>query len=145
MYADVRATSEPAPLDAIVWGTAKHTSRAGHVVRLRRSGADEVLFHRDGRHTEGTWSAVLGVVDGALYSAESEVLPSIAAAAYRQYAREAGVPVVSEGPPVGCPALYVASSLRELCPVVELDGKALAGWDPVGMRLRALSVACAGD
>lgn len=139
MYAPVRAVLAASVDDPITWGPAKHTSRAGHVVRLRRSGADEVLFHRDGRLTEGTWSAVLGVADGALYSADSGVLPSISAAAYRDLARAAGVRVVPEGPPVDCPALYVCSSLRELCPVVQLDATPRSGWEPVGIRLRALS------
>jgi branched-subunit amino acid aminotransferase/4-amino-4-deoxychorismate lyase len=145
LYAPIRAVSAAAPDDPVLWGESKHTSRAGHRVRLRQSGSDEVLFHRKGRFTEGTWSAILGVSDGVLYSETHGVLPSISAARLRELAAGVGIGVASCGPPLDCPNLYVASSLRGLCPVIDLDGVRRDGWEPVGIRLRGLSARDDGD
>lgn len=121
-------------------GAVKHGSRAPWVVALRRSGADEVLLvDENGRFTEGTTSAILAVVDGAVQLApeDGRILPSTMRREVIARARQLGVEVVEMGPPADGPwdGLYIASSTRDLAPVVELDGQPLPGWEPVGRRL----------
>jgi branched-subunit amino acid aminotransferase/4-amino-4-deoxychorismate lyase len=103
---------------------------------------DEVLLvDGDGRFTEGTTCAIAAVVDGVLWTAphDGRILVSTTLCEVVERAERLGIPVKREGPPASGPwdALYVCSTTRELAPVVELDGKSLPGWDPVGTRLAA--------
>jgi len=120
-------------------GAVKHGSRAPWVVALRRSGVDEVmLVDENNRFTEGTTSAILAVCDGTVRMApeDGRILPSTMRNEIRDRAIQLGIPVVEEAPPAAgsWDGLYIASSTRDLAPVVELDGVALPGWDPVGRR-----------
>jgi branched-subunit amino acid aminotransferase/4-amino-4-deoxychorismate lyase len=121
-------------------GSAKHGSRAGWMAAVARSGAEEVLLvDRDGRFTEGTTSAIVAVVDGVVLTAPNDgrILPSVTVVSLLARAEARGVPVVRRGAASSGPwdALYLASTLRVLAPVVELDGVALSGWDPIGRAL----------
>ena len=64
-------------------------------------------------------------------------MPSGPARANRPAQRRPLLALRREGPPAAGPwdGLYIASVTRDLCPVVEIDGVALPGWDPVGKRL----------
>lgn len=140
VHAPVRAARGRHRDDPVLPGSVKHGSRASWVVAVQRAGVDEVLLVDErGRFTEGTTSAILAVIDGALWTApdDGRILASTACAEIVGRAKEAGIPVLRQGPPADHPweGLYVASSLRDLCPVVELDGRPLAGWDPVGRLL----------
>jgi branched-chain amino acid aminotransferase len=126
--------------DPVLPGFVKHGSRASFVLALQRSGVDEVLLVDDfQRFTEGTTSAILAVIDGALWTApdDGRILASTACAEVLERARMNSVPVLRQGPPADHPweGLYIASSLRDLCPVIELDRKPLPGWDPIGRLL----------
>jgi branched-subunit amino acid aminotransferase/4-amino-4-deoxychorismate lyase len=86
-------------------------------------------------------SASAAVIDGVLWTAphDGRILVSTTLCETVERAHQLGIPVRREGPPASGPwdGLYVCSTTRELAPVVELDGKALVGWDPVGTRLAA--------
>ncbi len=124
-------------------GSIKHGSRLPWIMAERTSGADVVLLvDASGRFTEGTACGVLAVVDGTLYTAPNDgrILPSTTVAEIVRTAERVGVPVLREGPPAHGPwdGLYVASATRHLAPVVEIDGVALSGWEPIGRRLAGL-------
>lgn len=140
IHGPVRAVRGVHRDDPVLPGSVKHGSRASWVVAVRRSGVDEVLLVDErGRFTEGTTSAILAVIDGAVWTApeDGRILASTACAEILERARNLGVPVLRRGPPADHPweGLYIASSLRDLCPVVELDGEPLPGWDPIGRLL----------
>ena len=142
IHGPVRAVRGKHRDDPVLPGSIKHGSRASWVVAVKRSGVDEVLLVDDrGKFTEGTTCAILAVIDGALWTApeDGRVLASTAVAEILERAQNVGVPVLRQRPPADHPweGLYVASSLRDLCPVVELDGQPLPGWDPIGRLLRS--------
>ena len=127
--------------DAFVDGSVKHRSRMGWMLSVRQAGGDEMLLvdHR-GRFTEGTSCAVLAVVSGAVHTAawDRRILRSTTLERLLEHAERLSIPIVREGASAAGPfdALYVASTTRGIAPVVELDGQALPGWDPVGEKLR---------
>ena len=128
--------------EPVLGGAVKHGSRLPWIVAVRESGVDEVLMvDAQGRFTEGTTCGILAVIDGVLYTApfDGRILESTTVTDILQRARALGVEVRREGPPARGPwdGLYVASATRDLAPVVELDGEALATWDPVGRALAA--------
>ncbi len=136
----VRCARGPHRPDPFLGGAVKHTSRASWGVAVANSGVDEVLLvDADGRFTEGTTCAILAVVDGVLCTAphDGRILESTTVTDLIDRAASIGVPVRREAPRADGPwdGLYIASSTRDLCPVVALDGVALPGWDPVGRRL----------
>ena len=145
-HGPLRAVRGPHRDEPVLGGAVKHGSRLPWIVAVRESGADEVLMVDDeGRFTEGTTCGVLAVVDGVLYTApfDGRILESTTVTDILARAERLGVPVRREGPPAEGPwdALYVASATRDLAPVVELDGTALAAWDPVGRALAGLPTA----
>jgi len=83
----------------------------------------------------------LAVLDGALWLApdDGRVLPSTTVDAVLARADRLGIRWRREGPPAAGPwqGLYVASTTRDLAPVVELDGDVLPGWESVGRALAA--------
>lgn len=140
MHAPVRCARGPHVEDPFLPGFVKHGSRAGWVVAVRRAGVDDVLrVDGQGRFTEGTTCAILAVIGGTLWTAphDGRILESTACRAVLRRAEALGVPVRREGPSAAGPwdGLYVASATRGLAPVVELDGEALPGWEPIGRRL----------
>ncbi|NCG18121.1 MAG: hypothetical protein GWP91_03805 [Rhodobacterales bacterium] len=121
-------------------GSVKHSSRAPWVAAVRRSGVDEVLLVDDqGRFTEGTASSIFAVVDGALWTAphDGRVLESTTCVEVLERAQQLGIPVNRQGALADGPwdGLYIASTTRDLAPVVELDGQSIAHWDEVGRTL----------
>jgi len=125
---------------AFLDGAVKHRSRMGWSVAVRRAGVDEVLFvDGEQRFTEGTSSAVLAVIDGAVWTApwDRRILPSTTLGRLLRHCAARGIAVHRRGPPAQGPwdALYIASTTRSLAPVVELDGAALPEGDPVGTAL----------
>ena len=140
-FSEIRCATEPCPRPTRhIDGTVKHRSRMDWIVAVRRHGVDEVIFVDDeGRITEGTTSAVLASLGGALLTAawDGRILRSTTVARLLRLADDIGIEVVREGPVAEGPfdALYVASTTRWISPVVELDGRPLPSWDPVGLRL----------
>ncbi|GDX78986.1 hypothetical protein LBMAG42_07970 [Deltaproteobacteria bacterium] len=122
-------------------GWVKHTNRAGWVLAAAKAGVDEVLFvGSDGTWTEANRSNVFAVRDGVLLTPpeNGRILRGVTRGALIEAAREAGVPV-REAPlfPGPVDELYLASTLKELAPVVELNGAAAPGRGPVGERILA--------
>lgn len=125
---------------AFVDGSVKHRSRMGWMVAVRRAGVDEMLLVDDeGRFTEGTSCAVLAVIDGVVYTApwDGRILESTTLRRLLGRCEALQIPVVRLGAPASGPidALYVASTTRDLAPVISLDGRALPLWDPIGRKL----------
>jgi branched-subunit amino acid aminotransferase/4-amino-4-deoxychorismate lyase len=121
-------------------GRVKHGSRAVTEVARRKAGVDEVLWvGRDGCLTEGGRSSVFGVVDGVMITPpdDGRILPGITRQALLDAGREAGIPV-TEGPlraDAPFTELYASSTLKELAPIVELNGRPAPGGGPLGERL----------
>lgn len=144
LHHPVRARTGPHRDEPFLGGAVKHTSRAPWIVAVRRSGVDEVLLVDDeGRFTEGTSSGILAVWKGVVWTAphDGRILESTTVHDVLARAETQGVEVRREGPGVAGPwdALYIASATRDLAPVIELDGRPLPGWDPVGRRLAGLT------
>ncbi len=139
-HAGIRAVRGLYRAEPFLGGDVKHTSRAPWVVAVRRSGADEVLLvDQDGRFTEGTTCGIVAIVAGELWTAphDGRILESTSVCSVLERADRLGIRVHREGPLAAGPwdGLYVCSTTRDLAPVVELNGRPLIGWDPVGRRL----------
>lgn len=121
-------------------GAVKHGSRAGSALVIERHGVDEVLWvDRAGNILEGTRSNVFAVLDGVLVTPplDGRLLAGVTRQMLLEMAPSVGVPVAERALPADAPfdELYVSSTLKELCPVVELDGAPAAGGGPVGARV----------
>lgn len=147
--APVRCATGAFAADPFISGAVKHGSRAGWMVAVQRAGVDDVLLvDGDGCFTEGTTCGILAVVDGALWVAPNDgrILPSTTIETLTLLAADLGLRVVRKGASAKGPwdGLYIASATRGLAPVVELDGVALGGWEPVGRSLLQAFAARAG-
>jgi len=139
-FAPVRVITRRAPEHVFMPGEVKHGSRAGWHAAVKASGVDDILMvDAEGRFTEGTTCGVLAVVDGVLLTAphDGRILRSTTVSRLLGHAERLQIPVRRQGARWDGPldALYVASSTRSIAPVVELNGAALPGWDPIGRRL----------
>lgn len=139
---EVSAVRRPwvAPLES---SAAKHASRLHWDLVREASGADEVLFEDPaGWLLEGSWSNVFAVRDGVFCTSpdDGKILSGVTRGALLEAARAAGLPC-SEAPlrldAPGLTELYCSSSLKELVPVVRLDGAPAPGGGPVGARVMA--------
>lgn len=140
----LQPVSGPARCAAVVWephpdlpGWIKHTSRAASALAIRRPGVTEALWvDRVGLLLEGTRSNIIGVAGGILRTPplDGRVLAGVTRGAVIEAACRVGLPVDEAPLPYLAPLdeLYVCSTLRELQPVVELDGRAAPGAGPVG-------------
>ncbi len=141
-HAPVRCATGPHVDHPLLPGSVKHRSRGAWMAEVRRRKVDEILFvDADGRFTEGTSCAVVAVVGGTVMTApwDGRILASTTLRRLLAHAMRLGIEVVRKGarPAEPFAALYVASTTRSLAPVVELDGRALSTWDPLGRRLAA--------
>lgn len=123
-------------------GAVKHTSRAGSALILPARGVSEVIWvDRAGFLLEGTRSNVIAVRDGRLRTPplDGRILAGVTREALLELAGALGVPVDEAPLPAEGPwdELYLCSTLRELQPVVELDGRPTPGEGPVGRALLA--------
>ncbi len=139
--APLRVVSRPGVPPPWLPGRVKHTSRAGWLLAASRAGVDEVIWHdAEGHWTEANRSNVFVVRDGALWTApdDGRILQGVTRDVLLEVARAEGMEV-HEAPVRAGPTdeLYLCSTLKELAPVVELDGAPLPGWGPVGRRLAA--------
>lgn len=145
LHRPIRAVRGVYRSDPYLEGSVKHGSRAAWRVAVRRSGVDDVLLvDEQRRFTEATSAAILAVIDGVLWTApdDGRILASTACSEILERAVRRGIPIRREGPPADGPwdGLYIASSLRDLAPVSELDGVALPVWDAVGEHLAEAEV-----
>lgn len=126
------------PFEAPAWlpGWVKHTNRAGWVLAAAKAGVDEVLFvGADGAWTEANRSNVFAVRGGVLHTPpeDGRILRGVTRTALLEAAAAAGIPT-REAPlfPGPVDELYLASTLKELAPVVAVDGISVSGRGPVG-------------
>lgn len=100
------------------------------------AGALEAIFVRDGVVTEGTHTAVLGVMDGTLvtHPLGPLILPSVTREIVLEVAREQGVPVKEQ--PFTKDALdrldelFVSGTTTDVTPIVEVDGRRIGSGKP---------------
>lgn len=154
--APLRAVTMPWEPPPWLDGRVKHGSRASGEVARRHAGVDEVLWvGRDGCLTEGVRSSIFAVVDGVLVTPpdDGRILAGITREALLEAAAEAGVGVREQAllPFSPMTELYVSSTLKELAPIVELDGRSAPGAGPVGAAVSAAfhllvgrEIACSG-
>lgn len=144
---DMTRIGAPLRLATVTWeppswlpGTVKHGSRAAWIVACRQLGVDEVMFvDGDSNVLECNRSNVFAIIGGRLHTPElgGGLLAGVTRAALLQAAKKVGIPT-RIGPLrrfIQYDELYVSSTLKELAPVVELDGQPLPCWGPIGERL----------
>lgn len=138
--ASVRCVTGPAVSSPLLSGAVKHGSRAAWVSAVKRARVDDLLLVDEaGRFTEATTAAIVAVVAGRLQTApfDGRILQSTTLVELLERADRLQIPVDRVGALAAGPwdGLYVASATRGLAPVVELDGRPLPGWEPVGRAL----------
>ncbi len=142
--APVRVATRAWSPDPWLPGRIKHVSRAAWVLAARKAGVDEVIWAAPGQHgpvwTEANRSNLFVVRDGTLLTPpdDGRILQGVTRDSMIEVAVAAGIPLRVEEVPVG-PAgeLSLCSTLKELAPVVELDGQPGPSAGPVGARLLA--------
>ena len=123
-------------------GAVKHGCRAAWILAAKRSGVDEMLLvDGAGLILEASRSNVFAVRDGCLWTPplDGRQLVGVTRGALLEAARDAGITVVEKAVPLASDydELYLASTLKELAPVAEIDGQSVHGLGPVGQRLHA--------
>ena len=119
-------------------GSVKHGSRLSWVLAARELGVDEVIFvDLEGHVLEANRSNVVAVVGGALVFPpdDGRALSGVTRGALIEAG--AGLELVERPLHIDEPIqeLYLASTLKELAPVAELDGRPIGGG-PVGKSLQ---------
>lgn len=121
-------------------GSIKHISRAYSRRAVVDAGVDEVLWvDRSGSLLEGTRSNVFAAVRGRLITppVDGRILAGVTRDALIDVAYDAGIPLqiaaIRSDDPID--ELYVASTLKELVAVDELDGSEGPGKGPLGAAL----------
>jgi branched-subunit amino acid aminotransferase/4-amino-4-deoxychorismate lyase len=125
-----------------VWldGTVKHSSRGISREAVRLAEVDEVIWtDPKGNMLEGTRSNFFAVVDQQLVTppVDGTFLAGVTRGAMIDCAVELGVPVRHVAVHKNGPwdELYLSSTLKELTPIIELDGEPAPGGGPVGQRV----------
>lgn len=126
-------------------GSVKHTNRARWTLAARALGASEVLLvDADHRVLESSNSNVWALIDGVLHTppADGRILAGITRMQLLAAARDAGIDVRERSwrADTTVQGLWVSSTLKELAPVSQLDGRAVP-THPAGQALRSAFVA----
>jgi len=123
-------------------GAVKHGSRAAWVLAARRRGVDEVLLVAPGGDIhEANRTNVVPVIDGVLRTPplDGRQLSGVTRSALLAAAEEHGL--VLEERPINVAdtlqELYLTSTLKEMAPVVAVDGVPGPGGGPLGEALHA--------
>ncbi len=110
----------------------------------RKAGAQEALFmDAEGHVSEGSTSNVFWCEGQTVFTPplEAGILPGITRRGVIDAARRLGLPVQLRTPRLdellAADEVFICSSIRELLPVVRIDGKSIAGAKPgpLGIRL----------
>jgi len=127
----LRCARWPVLPSAFLPGSVKHGNRAAWILAARGLGVDEVLFEHDGQLLEANRSSLVAVLDGVARTppTDGRMLEGVTRGALLDAARLAGLPLIEAPIPSDGPfdELWVASTLKELAPVAELDGVAVGG------------------
>ena len=121
-------------------GGVKHGARASWVLAAQRAGVDEVLLVEPNGHIlEANRSNVFGVVGGELRTPplDGRQLAGVTRSALMEAAQRTGITVTETGLHMddAFDEFYLASTLKELAPVVSVNGCPRSGWGPLGLRL----------
>ena len=128
------------PSDAVSVSSAKIGNYLASVLAMRKArelGASEALLEdAAGSILEGSTSNVFAVFDGKLVTPpeNAAILPGITRRCVLELAREAGI--ATELAPVSRPSLaradevFITSSIREVVPIVKLDGQPVGSGTP---------------
>ncbi|MGB0641138.1 MAG: aminotransferase class IV, partial [Myxococcota bacterium] len=121
-------------------GTVKHSSRGISREAVRHAGVHEVIWtDANGNMLEGTRCNIVAVQDGTLITPplDGTFLAGVTRNAMIECAVDIDVPVQHR--PIHqaerFDEFYVCSTLKELTPIVELNGSPAAGSGPVGERV----------
>ena len=109
---------------------------------MRHAGVDEVIWtDAEGNMLEGTRSNIFAVIGGELVTPhlDGTFLAGVTRAAIIDCADEIEVVVRHKAihKDDKFDELYVCSTLKELTPIVELDGSSAPGRGPIGSRVLA--------
>ena len=121
-------------------GAVKHGCRAAWLLAARKEKVDEVLLvDPDEQILEANRSNVFAVIGGRLVTPplDGRQLAGVTREALLDAAHAAHIDVIETAVPLksSFDELYLASTLKELSPIVECDGRSLSGRGPVGDRL----------
>ncbi len=121
-------------------GAVKHGCRAAWILAAQQRQVDEVLLvDSDGFILEANRSNVFAVLDGVLCTPplDGRQLAGVTRGALMDAASDAGIAIEERPLPVDAKfqEFYLASTLKELAPVFEIDGRKLHGAGPVGLEL----------
>jgi len=123
--------------------TALIANVMGHQ-RANEAGGHEGIFIRDGAVTEGTLSNVWAVFGGEVRTAplSNLILPGVKRAVVLECCRNAGIPVREE--PIlahelpAAEEVFVTSTVHDVAPASQVDGRKMPAGHPVTDRIRAL-------
>ena len=117
-------------------GTVKHGSRAAWMMAAHQLGVTEVLFVDEGFILEANRSNVFAVIEDQVWTPplDGRQLAGITRSAMLEAAAHIGLPVREAPLSVDAPfdEMYLSSTLKELAPVVQLDGRDGPGGGPIG-------------
>jgi branched-subunit amino acid aminotransferase/4-amino-4-deoxychorismate lyase len=121
-------------------GLVKHGSRASWILAARQLEVDEILLvDHQGYILEANRSNVFAVIDGVMRTPplDGRFLEGITRRALIEAAQRENIPLLEQ--PIHRDAVfeefYLSSTLKELAPVVAVDGHEAVGGGPVGRRL----------
>ena len=103
--------------------------------RAKRQGAYEAILVRNGFVTEATARSAFCVIDGVIYTHPlANILPSITRMNVLSLAKENDWPYVERALPVNrfleADEIFLAGTIAEVVPVVEVDGQAVGDGKP---------------
>ena len=121
-------------------GAVKHGCRAAWILAAKSAEVDEMLLvDSNGDILEASRSNVFAVRDGALITPplDGRQLVGVTRAALLEAAEDAQIPVLEDAlsSTAKYDEIYLASTLKQLAPVIEIDGRSAPGAGPVGHRL----------
>lgn len=142
IHRSVTAGTCPHPGFMFLPGWVKHGSRFGSTFEKKRRNVDVLLYTDPAGHfMEGCTAGIVTERDGVLYTAPHtpDILPSVTVHSLAERAKKANIPWQWSAPRSDSKwdAIYVASSGRDLSPVVLLNGLERDGWAPAGKTLAA--------
>jgi branched-subunit amino acid aminotransferase/4-amino-4-deoxychorismate lyase len=121
-------------------GAVKHGCRAAWLLAAQSAEVDEVLLvDPDGQILEANRSNVFAVVDGIVVTPplDGRQLAGVTRDSLLEAARRAQIPVEERSLAMDSrfQEFYLASTLKELSPVVEMNGLSILGSGPIGLAL----------
>ena len=124
----------------LIKSTNYFTSNLLHRKRVM-AGALDVIYHKDGLVSEASRSNVFVIKDGRLFTPGKNILEGISRKTLLSVAPEV-IKTQVEDVPVSdlktADEVFICSTLKEVCPIVEIDGKPI-GKGKVGPVTRRIS------